>query len=59
MEGIRKITALLLVFLTILLFAEAKQIVILHTSDLHGFIYPINYATNKPANQGIAKVATA
>jgi len=40
------------------LFAESINIVILHTSDLHGNIYPINYATNKPSDVGLAKIAT-
>nr|WP_250880033.1 5'-nucleotidase C-terminal domain-containing protein [Thermosipho sp. 1244] len=34
------------------------QLVILHTSDLHGNILPISYATNKPSDVGLAKIAT-
>ncbi|HEY5892010.1 MAG TPA: bifunctional UDP-sugar hydrolase/5'-nucleotidase [Chthoniobacterales bacterium] len=34
------------------------HITILSTTDLHGHIDPIDYYTNKPANTGLAKVAT-
>jgi 2',3'-cyclic-nucleotide 2'-phosphodiesterase/3'-nucleotidase len=34
------------------------EIVILETSDIHGNVLPINYGTNKKAEQGLAKVAT-
>lgn len=50
-----------LFILVILLFAILSfsvQVVILHTSDLHGNIFPINYATNKYSNVGLAKIAT-
>lgn len=36
----------------------ASSIQILGTSDIHGNIYPIDYATEKPANYGLAKVST-
>lgn len=39
-------------------FAEEVQLVILHTSDLHGNIFPIDYATNKTSDVGLAKIAT-
>lgn len=55
----RKVWIWLFVLLAVVfVFAETRQIVILQTSDLHGYIYPIDYATNKPANQGLAKVAS-
>lgn len=55
----RKLVVLLFVFSFILLsFSEVVELVILHTSDLHGNIYPINYATNKPSDVGLAKIAT-
>ncbi|MBA4494720.1 bifunctional metallophosphatase/5'-nucleotidase [Paenactinomyces guangxiensis] len=43
--------------------AEAKEkktahLTIMSTSDLHGFITPINYTDNSPANHGLAKIAT-
>ncbi|KKD36297.1 metallophosphatase [Limnoraphis robusta CS-951] len=38
--------------------AEAKIITILQTSDLHGYLMPWDYYTNKPAELGLAKVAT-
>ncbi len=37
---------------------ERVQVTLLSSTDLHGHIYPINYATNKPSNDGFAKVAT-
>src|SRR5262245_56505978 len=38
--------------------AERAEITILGTTDLHGHILPIDYYTNRPAQDGIAKVAT-
>ncbi|SEN14393.1 bifunctional metallophosphatase/5'-nucleotidase [Lihuaxuella thermophila] len=43
--------------------AEAKnrqsyQLTIMSTSDLHGYITPINYTDNSPAHHGLAKIAT-
>ena len=35
-----------------------KKITILHTSDVHGYILPINYANNKPQNIGFSKLAS-
>ena len=37
---------------------ERVTVTILATSDLHGHIYPYDYYTGKPANLGLAKVAT-
>lgn len=54
----KRVLIAFLVIIAVFLLAETKQLVILHTSDLHGFIYPVDYATNKPANQGLAKIAT-
>jgi len=54
----KRVLVTLFVIIAVFLLAETKQLIILHTSDLHGFIYPVDYATNKPANQGLAKVAT-
>ena len=36
----------------------AKQITILATSDLHGYIYPYNYANGKEAFYGLARLKT-
>uniref|UniRef100_A0A7V4NFY5 Calcineurin-like phosphoesterase domain-containing protein n=1 Tax=Fervidobacterium pennivorans TaxID=93466 RepID=A0A7V4NFY5_FERPE len=59
MKFSRKVlVGILILFAVVLLFAETREIVILHTSDLHGYIYPVDYATNKPANYGLAKVAS-
>lgn len=38
--------------------AKAINLTILATSDLHGNIYPYDYFTDKPANVGLAKIAT-
>ena len=35
-----------------------KQIQILHTSDTHGYILPINYANNKRQDIGLSKIAS-
>ncbi len=45
-----------LVFLTAPLYAQ--QITLLQTSDLHGYIYPFDYFRNRPADIGVARVAT-
>lgn len=34
------------------------KLTILQTSDIHGNIYPINYATNESADVGLGKIAT-
>ena len=36
-----------------------EKITIIHTSDIHGYILPINYANNKLENIGLAKIASA
>ncbi len=51
------LTFLLVLSFILIVFAETVEIAILHTSDFHGNIYPINYATNKPSDVGLAKVA--
>ncbi|MGH9815098.1 MAG: bifunctional metallophosphatase/5'-nucleotidase [Candidatus Acidiferrales bacterium] len=38
--------------------AESVQITLLGTTDLHGNLFPIDYYSNKPANRGLAKIAT-
>ncbi|MFN6992283.1 MAG: metallophosphoesterase, partial [Fervidobacterium sp.] len=55
----KKFLSLIILFLALLyVFGETKQVVIIHTSDLHGFIYPVDYSTNKPANYGLARVSS-
>lgn len=54
---------LLLVALALLTLAArppAEKIVvnIIATSDLHGYLLPFDYYTNRPANRGLAKAAT-
>ncbi len=36
----------------------AQQITLLHTSDLHGHIYPFDYFRNESAHIGLARIAT-
>ncbi|MBE7540432.1 MAG: bifunctional metallophosphatase/5'-nucleotidase [Opitutaceae bacterium] len=54
--------ALSLIFLILANFSaaapERTQVTLLSTTDLHGHILPIDYATNSPSNVGLAKVAT-
>src|SRR3954463_762538 len=38
--------------------ARHVTITILATTDLHGNIYPYDYLTGKPAERGLAKIAT-
>jgi len=37
---------------------HAQQVTLLQTSDLHGYIYPFDYFRNRPADIGLARVAT-
>jgi 2',3'-cyclic-nucleotide 2'-phosphodiesterase/3'-nucleotidase len=37
---------------------ETVKVTVLATTDLHGYIYPYDYFTQKPANYGLAKIAT-
>lgn len=37
---------------------QRAQVTILQTTDLHGHIYPVDYYTNKPDMNGLAKAAT-
>ena len=38
--------------------ASRQTITLLSTTDIHGHIEPIDYYSNKPANLGLAKIAT-
>jgi 2',3'-cyclic-nucleotide 2'-phosphodiesterase / 3'-nucleotidase len=38
--------------------ADSVHITLLGTTDLHGHVEPLDYYTNKPANLGLAKIAT-
>jgi 2',3'-cyclic-nucleotide 2'-phosphodiesterase/3'-nucleotidase len=56
---LRALAALLLVSLASSLGrAERVQITLLSTTDLHGHLFPVDYARNRPAELGLAKVAT-
>ncbi|ABR31061.1 2', 3'-cyclic nucleotide 2'-phosphodiesterase [Thermosipho melanesiensis] len=48
----------ILFFSVFVILGFSLDLVILHTSDLHGNILPINYATNMPSDVGLAKIAT-
>ena len=53
----RKIVFLLILLLPVLLTGgNSTQLIILHTTDVHGSIYPYNYFEDKPASNGLAKV---
>lgn len=48
-------------FAPLAIFPQAPQettLTLLGTTDLHGNIFPIDYYTNRPANRGLAKIAT-
>ena len=50
---------LILIFISFGLFAKNEQhLIILHTTDVHGNIYPYNYFSDEPADVGLAKVYT-
>src|SRR6266404_2593612 len=38
--------------------AEHVKLVVLATTDLHGNLFPVDYNTDRPANRGLAKIAT-
>ena len=38
--------------------AEHVKVTVLATTDLHGNLYPIDYYSGRPANRGLAKIAT-
>jgi len=54
----RVLVLLLLVLSAAFLIAQTLTLTLLHTSDLHGNIFPVNYATNKPSDVGLAKIYT-
>lgn len=49
---------LALILLATGLAGETVKVTVLATTDLHGYIYPYDYFTQKAANYGVAKVAT-
>jgi 2',3'-cyclic-nucleotide 2'-phosphodiesterase / 3'-nucleotidase len=54
-----KTIILILSLLTITLIAQnEKPLIILHTTDVHGNIYPYNYFADEPSDAGLAKVYT-
>src|SRR4249919_988732 len=57
----RKRSACILLFLAfrcLPLFAEHVKLIVLATTDLHGNMYPVDYYTDRPANRGLAKIAS-
>ena len=48
----------LLLLAAIGVFGRDVRVTVLATTDLHGNIYPWDYLTGKPAERGLAKVAT-
>ncbi|MBL9206771.1 MAG: metallophosphoesterase, partial [Opitutaceae bacterium] len=38
--------------------AERAHVTVLSTTDLHGHLYPVDYGTNQPSADGLARVAT-
>ncbi len=47
-----------LFFLCLPLSAAHVKLTVLATTDLHGNIFPVDYYLDKPANRGLAKIAT-
>src|ERR1043165_7254193 len=47
-----------LVLFAALAHAEQVVVTVLATTDLHGNLYPIDYGTGRPADRGLAKIAT-
>src|SRR5947207_264884 len=49
---------LLLACACVPLLAEHVKLTVLATTDLHGNLFPVDYYTGRPANRGLAKIAT-
>lgn len=49
---------MVMVVLAVFVLAQEFNLTILHTGDLHGNIFPINYANGNPSDVGLGKVAT-
>lgn len=47
-----------IIFFSTLVLASSFQLTILHTSDIHGNVFPIDYATGEFADVGLAKVSS-
>ncbi len=57
---VRRLSVILLVAICAAapVFAERAQVTLLSTTDLHGRILPYDYGTDRPAELGLAKLAT-
>ena len=53
-----RIIYLPLLLLTISAAQEQQQVIFLHTTDVHGNIYPYDYFNDRPAENGLAKIYT-
>ena len=54
----KTIILILVVFSFSLIAQNEQHLIILHTTDVHGNIYPYNYFSDEPADVGLAKVYT-
>lgn len=52
------LTVLVVISLAVLVLATQVNLSIMHTSDIHGNIFPVDYATGKSSAVGLAKVST-
>jgi 2',3'-cyclic-nucleotide 2'-phosphodiesterase (5'-nucleotidase family) len=55
---LRWFTALLLPLASAPAQTERTHVTVLSTTDLHGHIYPVDYYTQEPAENGLAKIST-
>jgi 2',3'-cyclic-nucleotide 2'-phosphodiesterase / 3'-nucleotidase len=53
-----RLSAALLFLFSSLLFSQQVNISVLASTDMHGNIYPVDYVTGRPAERGLAKLAT-
>ena len=56
--GLRVVTTWVLFSVATALAADRVQVTVLGTTDLHGRVYPVDYFTGRPAEVGLAKLAT-
>ncbi len=53
-----RLPAALLFFFSLLLHSQQVNVSVLASTDMHGNLYPVDYVTGKPADRGLAKLAT-
>jgi 2',3'-cyclic-nucleotide 2'-phosphodiesterase/3'-nucleotidase len=53
-----RILAIILIIISSLAAREKQELILLHTTDVHGNIYPYDYFNDRPDENGLARVYT-